>query len=65
MIIDGLPKSYIVKQRRGQLNDISNVVSTPGNANGPKISFTDMLKNLSNYMMKWIGVKENSNKTLW
>jgi hypothetical protein len=24
-----------------------------------------MLKNLSNYMMKWIGVKENSNKTLW
>jgi hypothetical protein len=44
MIIDGLPKSYLVKQRRGQLNDISNVVPTPGNADGAQISFTDMLK---------------------
>jgi hypothetical protein len=42
MIIDGLPKSYLVKQRRGQFNDISNVVPTPGNADGAQISFTDM-----------------------
>ena len=39
MIIDGLPKSYLVKQRRGQLNNISNVVP-----DGAQISFTDMLK---------------------
>ncbi|CAB4044139.1 Hypothetical predicted protein, partial [Paramuricea clavata] len=44
MIIDGLPKSYLVKQRRGQLNNISNVVPTPGKADGAQISFTDMLK---------------------
>jgi hypothetical protein len=44
MIIDGLPKSYVVKQRRGQLNNISNVVPTPGKADGAQISFTDMLK---------------------
>lgn len=44
MIIDGLPKSYLVKQRRGQLNNISNVVSTPGKADGAQISFSAMLK---------------------
>jgi hypothetical protein len=44
IIIDGLPKSYLVKQRRGQLNNISNVVPTPGKADGAQISFTDMLK---------------------
>ena len=44
MIIDGLPKSYVVKQRRGQLNNISNVVPTLGKADGAQISFTDMLK---------------------
>ena len=44
MIIDGLPKSYLIKQRRGQLNNISNVVPTPGKADGAQISFTDMLK---------------------
>ena len=43
MIIDGLPKSYQIKQRRGQLNNISNVVPTPGKADGAQISFTDML----------------------
>ena len=44
MIIDGLPKSYLIKQRRRQLNNISNVVPTPGKADGAQISFTDMLK---------------------
>ncbi|CAB4008282.1 Hypothetical predicted protein [Paramuricea clavata] len=44
MIIHGLPKSYLVKQRQGQLNDISNVVPTPGKADGAQISFTDILK---------------------
>jgi hypothetical protein len=44
MITDGLPKSYLVKQRRSQLNDISNVIPTPGEADGAQISFTEMLK---------------------
>jgi hypothetical protein len=44
MIVDGLPKSYLVKQRRGQLNDISEVIPTPGEADGAWLSFTDLLK---------------------
>jgi hypothetical protein len=40
MITDCLPKSYLVKQRRGKLNDISNVIPTPGKADGTRISFT-------------------------
>ncbi|XP_028394773.1 uncharacterized protein LOC114518936 [Dendronephthya gigantea] len=44
MITDGLPKSYLVKQRRSQLNDISNVIPTTGKADGAQMSFTDMLK---------------------
>ena len=44
MITDCLPKSYLVKQRRGKLNDISNVIPTPGKADGTRISFTYMLK---------------------
>jgi hypothetical protein len=44
MIVDGLPKSYLVKQRRGQLNDISEVLPTPGEADGAQLSFTDLLK---------------------
>ena len=44
MISDGLPKSYLIKQRRKQLNDICHVTRTPGNADGAQVSFTDLLK---------------------
>ena len=30
MVIDGLPKSHLVKQRRDQLNKICHVTPTPG-----------------------------------
>ena len=30
MVTDGLPKSYLVKQRRDQLNKICHVTPTPG-----------------------------------
>jgi hypothetical protein len=43
-ITDGLPKSYLVKQTRSQLNYINNVIPTPGEADGAQISFTEMLK---------------------
>ena len=43
MVMDGLPKSYLVKQRRDQLNDICYIISTPGEAEGAQISFTDLL----------------------
>ena len=34
MIVDGLPKSYLVKQKKEQLNDVSEVIPTPGEADG-------------------------------
>ena len=44
MVVDGLPKSYLVKQRRSQLNDICHITSTPGEAEGAQMSFNDLLK---------------------
>lgn len=44
MIVDGLPKSYLVKQQRDELNDICHISPTPGNAEGAQMSFTDLLK---------------------
>ena len=46
MIIDG------IKQRRGQLNNISNVLPTPGKDDGAQISFTDMLKSHVDELIK-------------
>ncbi|XP_066016033.1 uncharacterized protein [Pocillopora verrucosa] len=44
MVVDGLPKSYLVKQRRSQLNDICHITSTPGETEGAQTSFTDLLR---------------------
>ena len=44
MIADGLPKSYLVKQRRDQLNDICHISPTPGDLEGAQMSFTGLLK---------------------
>ena len=41
---DGLPKSYLVKQRRDQLNNICHVTHTPGTTEGAQMSFNDLLK---------------------
>jgi hypothetical protein len=43
MICDGLPKSYLVKQRREQLNDIGQITPTPGNTEGAPVSFLEIL----------------------
>ena len=43
MVIDGLPKSCLVKQRRDQLNKIYQVTPTPGVADGAQMSFNDLL----------------------
>ena len=51
MVVDGLPKSYLVKQRRSQLNDICHITSTPGEAEGAQMSFNDLLKErIKDYM---------------
>lgn len=44
MVMDGLPKSYLVKQRRDQLNNICHVTSTPGTVEGAQMSLNDLLR---------------------
>ena len=44
MTVSGLPKSYLVKQRRDQLNEIYHIDPTPGSAEGAQMSFTGLLK---------------------
>ena len=43
MVVDGLLKSYLVKQRRGQLNDICHITSTPSETERAQTSFTNLL----------------------
>ena len=44
MNVSVLPKSYLVKQRRDQLNEICHIDPTPGSAEGAQMSFTGLLK---------------------
>ena len=39
MTMDGLPKSYLVKQRRDQLNNICHITHTTGTAEGASAGF--------------------------
>ena len=41
---DELPKSYLIKQKRKQLNDICTIERVPGHYTGAQISFTETLK---------------------
>ncbi|CAB4028869.1 Hypothetical predicted protein [Paramuricea clavata] len=45
MLVEGLPKSYLVKQRRDQLNKMCHITSTPGEEHGAQLPFKDLLKN--------------------
>ena len=44
MICDDLPKSYLIKQRRNQLNNLCHITSTPGEEEGAQVSFKDLLR---------------------
>ena len=44
MTMGGLPKSYLVKQRRDQLNNICHITCTPGTAEGAQVLFCNLLK---------------------
>ena len=39
----GLPRSYLIKQRRDDLNRMCHVVATPGKAEGSQLSFNSIL----------------------
>ncbi|CAB3999326.1 Hypothetical predicted protein [Paramuricea clavata] len=38
MLVEGLPKSYLVKQRRDQLNKMCHITSTPGEEHGAQLT---------------------------
>lgn len=44
IMCDELPKSYLIKQKRNQLNDICTIERVPGHYPGAQISFTETLK---------------------
>ena len=51
MLVDGLPKSYLIKQKREQLNQICQITSTPGEEEGAHLSFLKLLKDrIRNYL---------------
>lgn len=44
MTVSSLPKSYLINQRRDQLNEVCHIDPTPGSAGGAQMSFTGLLK---------------------
>lgn len=44
MVVDSLPKSYLIKQRRDQLNKLCVISQTPGKTDGCQLNFEDSLK---------------------
>ncbi|CAB3983662.1 Hypothetical predicted protein [Paramuricea clavata] len=45
MLVDGLPKSYLIKQRRSQLDKMYHITSTPGEDHGAQLPFKELLQN--------------------
>lgn len=45
MVVDGMPKSYFVKQCRDKLNSTCKIKPTPGSAPGAQLSFKESLAN--------------------
>lgn len=43
MVDDQLPRSYLIKQRREQLNNMCHISATPGEEEGAQISFKELL----------------------
>jgi hypothetical protein len=51
MVINGLPKSYLVKQRRDQLNKMCHINALPGHQEGAQVYFKELLKErVQNYI---------------
>ena len=44
MVCDGLPRSYLVKQCKNHLNELSHLTVTPGKSQGVQTSFKELLK---------------------
>ena len=55
MVVEGMPRSYLIKQCRNKLNSICSVKPTPGAAPGAQLSFRDSLVNKLRLMVS-IGI---------
>ncbi len=51
MTCNDLAKSYLIKQKRDQLNDICHVTSLPGDFQGAQLTFTDLPKERINHVI--------------
>lgn len=64
--MDGLPKSYLVKQRRDQMNNICHVTRTPGTAEGVQTSFNYLLKErIKDHLVSHPDDPDDKNKNIW
>ena len=59
ILVDGLPKSYLVKQRRDQLYKLYHITSTPGDKYGAQHSFKELLKDRINEYITTNPMKDN------
>ena len=50
MAVDGIPKSYLIRQCRNKLNSACSIMSTPGDAPGAQVSFKEALVNKLNIL---------------
>ena len=46
MLYDGLPRSYLIKQCKDEINKLSHIVRTPGTAPGAQLDFMSELKSV-------------------
>ena len=51
MLVHSLPKSYLIKQRRDQLDKIYHITSTPGEEHGAQLPFKELLRNRVKYLI--------------
>ena len=58
MVVDGLPKSYLFKQCRTDLNMGCIITSTPGRAPGAQYSFKQLLADRVKHMVSTSGTEQ-------
>ena len=62
MEVNGMPKSYLIKQCRDKLNSTCSIRSTPGDAPGAQVSFKEALINKLNILVSIDSLSINISK---
>ena len=53
MLCDGLPRSYLIKQCKDEMNKMSHIVRTPGAAHGAQLDFMSELESVVQGMVSY------------